>query len=65
MIPEYSPQGLDSEAWEACMGTFFTCTDLDRSKAPETVSFLELSSVRVLTAELIGLFSSAHHSSDP
>lgn len=46
-------------------GNFFTCTDLNRSKAPETVFFLELSSVCALTAELIRPFSRAHNSTDP
>ena len=46
-------------------GNFFTCTDLNRSKAPETVFFLELSSVRALTAEPIRPFSRAYSSTDP
>lgn len=44
MIPEYSPQHLDSEAWEVCIGICFHMRDLDIREAPETVSFLELSS---------------------
>lgn len=46
-------------------GNFFICTDLNRSKAPETVFFLELSSVCALTAEPIRPFSPAHNSTDP
>lgn len=53
MTPEYSPQCLDSEAWEVCIGTGFHECDSDIREAPETVSFLELSSARALTAELI------------